>query len=148
MLTALFVTLALQSVLSSPAIPQSTPCSDNRDESCQWAGEWWHSETEAPFRDGDTVEIAGLTHVRRSGGWFREAAAIPLEDLTHRAGPGRHELVARVVGSIYRRVYATSRQCHRARSVIVASTRQAEGEAPARSINPEDSSAAVCIPID
>lgn len=148
MLTAFIAVFIIQSVPPSSGIPKSAPCPNGRSECCPWEREWWHDNPEAALKDGDTVEIAGLMHVRRSGGWFPQSSANPFEDLTARSGPGRHELVARVAGSPYRRVYATGRGCHRARSAIVASTRQAEAEAQARGIILGGGSAPVCIPLD
>jgi hypothetical protein len=148
MLIALIMVFVTQSVPTSSGILQSAPCPTDQDEYCPSGREWWHSDPEVAFKDGDTLAIAGLTHVRRNGSWIRDSSAIPIEDLTDRSGPGRHELVARVEGSLYRRVYATGRQCHRARSVIVASARQAEGEARTRGSMLGGGSTPVCIPID
>ena len=148
MLTAIIVAFLIQPDPTSSGIPNSAPDQTGRGECCLLEREWWHGAPESAAKDGDTIEIAGLVHVRRSGAWFRESSAIPMDDFTGRSGPGRHELVARVAGSLYRRVYESGRQCHRARSVIVASTRQSEAETRARDIMLASGSAPVCIPID
>src|SRR3712207_6224456 len=98
MLTAFIAVAVVQSVPTSAGSPTSAPDSNGRVECCLSEREWWHGDPQATPKDGDTIEIAGLVHVRRSGGWFRESPAIPLEDLADRTGPGRHELVARVAG--------------------------------------------------
>jgi len=149
MLTAFIVALVVQPVPTSSGIPTSALCPNGRNEGCPSETEWWHNDPEAAFKEGDTIKIAGLVHTRRSGGWVRQSSANPFEDpIPAWSGPGRHELVARVAGSPYRRVYATGRQCHRARSAIVASTRQAEAEARTRGIMLSVGFAPVCIPID
>ncbi len=149
MLASFIVALVIQSVPVPPGMPNSAPCPDGGSECSAPETEWWHNGPDAAFKEGDTIKIAGLVHARRSGAWVLQSSATIFEDpIPARSGPGRHELVARIAGSPYRRIYATGRQCHRARSVIVASTRQAEAEAGTRGTIPGAGFAPLCIPID